>query len=370
MIETLVLPAAFFLIAMLYSSVGHAGASGYLAAMALAGIAAEVMKPAALCMNILVATITLIRFYRAGAFSWPKLWPFVVGSIPAAYVGGAMVLPGGAYRPIVGIVLLWAAVRLFMVGMKESDRPPRSPNLLVALLIGIAIGLLSGLTGTGGGIFLSPVLILMHWAATRETAGISAAFILCNSISGLTGNLVSVGHLPTYIFLWMAVAGIGGLIGAGLGSKRFDPVLLRRLLAVVLVVAGCKLIFSKEQEEATRYNGSMRRMTVRDMPVPMQVDANGTARVGSTRVTLDSVVYAYRDGSSAEEIVEQFPTLPLADIHAVIAYYLTHRGDVEEYLRSREVEAEALRRDIEARSDQRGLRERLLARQSSRRQGP
>ena len=110
-------------------------------------------------------------------------------------------------------------------------------------LAGIAIGLLSGLTGTGGGIFLSPVLILMHWAGTRETAGISAAFILCNSISGLTGNLVSVGHLPTYILLWMAAAGIGGLVGASLGSKRFDPVLLRRLLAIVLVIAGIKLIF-------------------------------------------------------------------------------------------------------------------------------
>lgn len=244
MIESLVLPAAFFLIAILYSSVGHAGASGYLAAMALAGIAPSVMKPAALCMNILVATITLIRFYRVGAFSWSKLWPFALGSIPAAYIGGALPLPTNAYRPIVGIVLLWAAARLFMIGMKESEKPLRSPPIGIALCVGIAIGLLSGLTGTGGGIFLSPVLILMHWAGTRETAGISAAFILCNSISGLTGNLVSVGHLPSYIFLWMAVAGIGGLVGAGLGSKRFDPVLLRRLLAVVLVIAGFKLIFS------------------------------------------------------------------------------------------------------------------------------
>jgi len=243
MTTALILAAAFFVIALLYSSVGHAGASGYLAAMALAGVASGVMKPAALCMNILVATIATIRFYRAGSFSWSKLWPFALGSIPAAYAGGAMYLSVNTYRPIVGIVLLWAALRLFMIGMKESDKPLRSPPILVAILVGVAIGLLSGLTGTGGGIFLSPILILMHWAATRETAGISAAFILCNSISGLTGNLMSVGLLPPYIFLWIAAAGAGGLIGAGLGSRRFDPLLLRRLLAVVLVIAGSKLIF-------------------------------------------------------------------------------------------------------------------------------
>lgn len=243
MTESITLPAAFFFIAMLYASVGHAGASGYLAAMALAGIAPDVMKPAALCMNILVATLTTIRFYRVGAFSWPKLWPFALGSIPAAYFGGAMHLPVLAYRPLVGLILLWAAFRLFMIGMKESEKPLRTPPLHVAILVGVGIGLLSGLTGTGGGIFLSPVLILMHWAGTRETAGISAAFILCNSISGLTGNLMSVGLLPSYIFLWIAAAGIGGMIGAGLGSRRFDPMLLRRLLAVVLVIAGFKLIF-------------------------------------------------------------------------------------------------------------------------------
>ncbi len=243
MTESILLPAAFFMIAVLYASVGHAGASGYLAAMALAGLAPDAMKPAALCMNILVATITVIRFYRVGAFSWAKLWPFLIGSIPAAYVGGAMHLPVLAYRPLVGLILLWAAFRLFMIGMKESEKPIRTPPLHVAILVGVGIGLLSGLTGTGGGIFLSPVLILMHWAGTRETAGISAAFILCNSISGLTGNVMSVGLLPPFIYLWIAAAGVGGLIGAGLGSKRFDPMLLRRLLAVVLVIAGFKLIF-------------------------------------------------------------------------------------------------------------------------------
>jgi uncharacterized membrane protein YfcA len=243
MTDSVILALAFFFIAMLYASVGHAGASGYLAAMALAGIAADVMKPAALCMNILVATITTIRFYRAGYFSWEKLWPFALGSIPAAYMGGRMHLPTHAYRPIVGIVLLWAAVRLLMIGMKESNKPTRTPSTGLALIIGLAIGFLSGLTGSGGGIFLSPVLILMHWATTRETAGISAAFILVNSISGLTGNIVGVGVLPPIIFIWMAAAGVGGLVGAGLGGRRFDPLLLRRLLAVVLVIAGIKLIF-------------------------------------------------------------------------------------------------------------------------------
>jgi uncharacterized protein len=240
----LYLAIAFFFIAMLYSSVGHAGASGYLAAMALAGIAAGVMKPAALCMNILVATITTIRFYRAGCFSWAKLRPFVIGSIPLAFVGGFTPLPTIAYRAIVGFVLLCAAFRLFMLGKKDSPAVRPLPPIAVTVLIGAAIGLLSGLTGTGGGIFLSPVLILMGWAATRETAGISAAFILCNSISGLTGNLLKEGAFPPFILTWMLAAGVGGLIGAGLGARRFDPILLRRLLAIVLVIAGCKLIFS------------------------------------------------------------------------------------------------------------------------------
>jgi uncharacterized membrane protein YfcA len=243
MTDSAVLTLAFFFIAMLYASVGHAGASGYLAAMALAGIAADVMKPAALCMNILVATITTIRFYRAGSFSWPKMRPFVFGSIPLAFVGGFSPLPQIAYKSIVGVVLLWAAVRLFMIGMKEAEKPLHSPPVLVAVLVGAAIGLLSGLTGTGGGIFLSPILILMCWAATRETAGISAAFILCNSVSGLAGNLLKNGAFPHFILSWMIAAGLGGVVGANLGARRFDPLLLRRLLAVVLVIAGIKLIF-------------------------------------------------------------------------------------------------------------------------------
>ena len=192
-----VLPLLIFAAAILYSSVGHGGASGYLAAMALCGVAPAVMKPTALVLNILVASIATIQFARVGCFSFSLLWPFAVASIPLAFLGGAITLPGSFYRPAVGLMLLFAAYRLVRAPRTSGASPGTRPVPLAgALASGAGIGLLSGLTGTGGGIFLSPLLIIMNWAETRESAGVSAAFILVNSLSGLAGHLTGVARLP------------------------------------------------------------------------------------------------------------------------------------------------------------------------------
>jgi hypothetical protein len=210
--------------------------------MALMGVSPDVMKPAALVLNVLVASIATVRFYRAGYFSWFTLWPFVAASIPMSFVGGAIHLPSDVYRPIVGAVLLFAAARLAVSTYRGAAAAERRAPVWAAGLAGAIIGLLSGLTGTGGGIFLSPLLLLMGWADMRHTAGVSAAFVLANSIAGLAGNVASVRYLPAEIALWAPVAAAGGLIGAELGSRRLAPATLRYLLAVVLVVAGGKMI--------------------------------------------------------------------------------------------------------------------------------
>ncbi len=231
--------------AMLYSSVGHAGASGYLAVMALFGVSAAAMKPTALTLNIIVASIATYKFYRAGHVSWQMLWPFAVASVPAAFLGGYVTLPGHWYKTLVGIVLLITAgylVRFAHRAVNETN-VKRVP-IWAAMISGAAIGLLSGLTGTGGGIFLSPLLLFMGWAETRATSGLSAAFILVNSIAGLTGNYSSVGSLPGFIAVLIPVVIVGGYIGAEYGSKHIATPMLRRLLAAVLVVAGLKLIFT------------------------------------------------------------------------------------------------------------------------------
>lgn len=234
--------ALIFLAALLYSSVGHAGASAYIAAMALAGVEPAVMKPTALCLNILVATIVSVQFARAGHFSWPLLWPFAVASVPAAFVGGAWTLPGYYYKPLAGAVLLVAAVRLIVGNVPLADRETKAPPLPIALLAGAGIGLVSGLTGTGGGILLTPLMLFMGWATTRTAAGVSAAFILVNSLAGLAGLASSWQEIPPTIPWWAIAAISGGLIGSHLGSRRLATPTLRRLLGVVLVIAGVKML--------------------------------------------------------------------------------------------------------------------------------
>ncbi len=230
--------------ALLYSTVGHAGASAYLAAMALFGLAPGVMKPTALALNIIVAAIAAVKFYRAGCFSWSLFWPFAATSIPLAFIGGGLTLPGTAYKVVVGLVLLYSASRLFRFSRVNPVAESRPFSIWLALILGAGIGFLSGLVGVGGGIFLSPLLLFMGWADVRHTSGVASAFILVNSIAGLLGHLSSFAFLPPAIPIWAAAAVVGGWIGAEYGSRRFGNATLRRLLAVVLVIAGLKLILT------------------------------------------------------------------------------------------------------------------------------
>jgi len=241
--ETLIIAVLFFVGAALYASVGHGGASSYLAVMGLFSLAPDVMKPTALALNILVASVATFKFYRAGLFSWRLFWPFAVASIPAAFVGGTVMLPARSYKIVVGVVLLYAAVWMFRSALRPISKETHSPPLWAAVLAGLAIGFLSGLTGVGGGIFLSPLLLSMGWAETRATSGVAAPFILVNSIAGLLGHIASVSQLPPNVPVWGAAALIGGWIGASYGSKRAPVPVLRQLLSLVLVVAGVKLIF-------------------------------------------------------------------------------------------------------------------------------
>jgi len=235
------LAALILVVAFLYSYVGHAGASGYLAAMALMGIAPDVMKPTALALNILVATIGSIQFARAGHFDWRLFWPFAIASIPTAFLGGRIHVPAQYYKALIGAVLLLSAFRL-AVGIPKSEPGTRPPPLPLAIAIGALLGFVSGLTGTGGGIFLSPLILLCGWADPKRTAGVSAVFILVNSISGILGLFSAAGTLPPAVPLWAGAALVGGLAGSYLGARRFSSPTLRRLLAIVLVVAGAKLI--------------------------------------------------------------------------------------------------------------------------------
>jgi uncharacterized protein len=238
------LAALIFAVALMYSTVGHAGASGYLAAMALFGVAPAVMKPTALTLNILVSLVAATKFYRAGFFTWRVFWPFAVTSIPASFIGGSITLPGHIYKLIVGIVLLYSALRLFLIAKRPDSEKPKQAPLLIALTLGAALGLLSGLTGVGGGIFLSPLLLLMGWARTKETAAVSAVFILVNSTAGLLGHVSAVAAVPRAIFLWAPLAVIGGWIGSELGTRKLPIPRIRQWLAVVLILAGLKLILA------------------------------------------------------------------------------------------------------------------------------
>jgi len=231
---------AVFVVAVLYSSVGHGGASGYLAVMAFAAVSPAVTRPTALILNVFVASIATFQFYRAKHFDWKIFLPFAAASIPFAYLGGMIQLPTNIYKIVLGVVLILAAIRL-AVNLKNENEP-QAPNFYLALLIGAVLGFVSGLVGVGGGIFLTPILLLMNWAETKKAAGVSALFILVNSISGLLGNYAQVSRLYSSVFVWIIVAVIGGIIGAALGSKHFNSLTLRRILAIVLLFAGVKLI--------------------------------------------------------------------------------------------------------------------------------
>lgn len=227
--------------AALYSSVGHAGASAYIALMALFGVPAATMRPTALTLNVIVATLTSGRYLRAGLFRWRVLWPFLITAVPMAFVGGSISLPSDVYRPLVGLVLWFSALRLFWPTRLRAETEPRDPPIVIAMLAGVLIGLLSGLTGTGGGIFLSPILLFMRWSPIKHASGVAAVFILANSIAGLAGNLSAVQNLPPQLPLFAIAALAGGLVGTTFGI-RLNAAVLTKCLGVVLVIAGAKMI--------------------------------------------------------------------------------------------------------------------------------
>src|SRR5690242_12275628 len=209
--------------AFAYATVGHGGASAYIAAMALAGIAPAEMRPIALSLNLLVSGIGTYKFWRAGYFRWRLFWPFAVVSIPLAFVGGAITLPGHAYKILVGVVLVYAAWQLWLSArLGDEMREVHEPPLAWAVLVGAALGFLSGLTGVGGGIFLSPLILMMGWAGTKQTSAVAAPFILVNSIAGLAGGFtMNAATVPGYVWLLAAAVLVGGWFGAEYGSRRF-----------------------------------------------------------------------------------------------------------------------------------------------------
>src|SRR5205807_8033169 len=234
---------AIAVIAFLYSSVGHAGASGYIATMTLFGLAATAIRPTALVLNILVATIGSFQFWRAGHFSWKLFWPFALLSIPAAYFGGYLQPSASVLRILIGVVLLFSAARL--VFRRSDPAEVTSPSKPTAIGIGAGLGFLSGLTGTGGGIFLTPLLLFCRWAQIRQAAAVSALFILVNSIGGIIGYLTAVHSVPSPGIYLAVPAIIGGTLGSYLGSRRLPVRGIAIFLAVVLTIAGAKLIFTR-----------------------------------------------------------------------------------------------------------------------------
>jgi uncharacterized membrane protein YfcA len=230
--------------AALYSSVGHGGASAYLAIMSLFSVTPETMRPTALALNLVVATFAAASFALKGQTNWRLLAAFAATAVPAAFIGGSVQLPLEVYRPLVGLVLLAAAVRLFWQPERLAARPVHSPSLAVTLPAGAALGLLAGLTGTGGGIFLSPLIILFGWEDARKTSGIAAAFIVLNSAAGLLGNLASVQRLPPELPILAASVFAGALLGTWLGVSRLPRHRLLQGLAVVLVIAALKLLLT------------------------------------------------------------------------------------------------------------------------------
>lgn len=232
------------IVAFLYSSVGHGGASGYLAVMALIGVAPSMMKSSALVMNLAVSLFSFIGFYRAGYFKFKLFLPFALASIPLAYLGGTMTLPDSIYKKILAACILISIARL-VYQFRNEETPSRPVPLWASLSSGASIGLLSGMIGIGGGIILSPLMLLMRWAKLKETAAVSALFIFVNSVSGLYGQLSKGGvHLTPDLQWAVAATIVGGLLGSYFGSQRFNIPTLRYLLAFGLVIACMKLFFT------------------------------------------------------------------------------------------------------------------------------
>jgi uncharacterized protein len=232
-----------FLVAFFYASVGHGGASGYLALMAIFNMAPEVMKPTALLLNLFVSLTAFIQFYRGKHFIWKIFLPLAIASIPLSFLGGLIALDGTIYKKILGILLIIPIIRfLFFKNINPKHLKPSNPWL--SLIIGAAIGFLSGMIGIGGGIILSPIILLLKWTDQKQTAAISALFIFVNSIAGLAGQLTKGIHFSADMYGYVVIAFVGGLGGAYFGSLKFPQNILKNILALVLSLASYKLLFT------------------------------------------------------------------------------------------------------------------------------
>lgn len=230
-----------FIVALLYASVGHGGASGYLALMALYNFTPDVMKPTALMLNLFVSLTSFLLYFKGGHFKWKVFLPFALASIPFSFLGGTISLDVHVYKKGLGVLLLFPVIRFFLLP-NTDDQYLKPAKLVISLFAGAVIGFLSGLIGIGGGILLSPILLLLNWTNQKQTAAISALFIFVNSIAGLAGQLSNGIQLNTTMLNFVAIAFIGGLVGAWLGSIKFNQLILKYTLAVVLLIASVKLI--------------------------------------------------------------------------------------------------------------------------------
>ena len=233
-----------FLGAILYSSVGHGGASSYIAIMSLTGTPITTIKPMGLILNIIVSSIGGFRFIKSKFFNSKIFFPVTIGSVPAAFFGGYIELEPEIFRPLIGLILLVAGAQFLFNFYKYARKPDKRINITLAFLGGVIIGLISGLTGTGGGIFLSPFIIILGWTTVKQASGTAALFILCNSFSGLMGNFSSTQLLPVSTFLFSGAVLIGVLIGTQLGLKHLNVSGIQKVLGVVLIIAGLKFIIT------------------------------------------------------------------------------------------------------------------------------
>jgi uncharacterized membrane protein YfcA len=240
--QTLLIAGCLFLGAILYTSVGHAGASAYIAVMTLFDLPPTVIKPTALTLNIFVSSYTSLRYIKSKLFNKSLFLFLSLGSVPAAYIGGRINLPSNVYKPVIGLLLLSSGVR-FLVQALQSDKPHRDVNKALAIFIGAGVGLLSGITGTGGGIFLSPLIIWLGWVGVKQASGTAAAFIFVNSVAGLLGNIQSTSSLPSELPVFVVAVLLGALIGTRFGIKRLSSIGVKRALGCVLLIAGVKFLF-------------------------------------------------------------------------------------------------------------------------------
>jgi uncharacterized membrane protein YfcA len=232
--------AVLFFIAFLYSSVGHGGASGYLALMSLFGIAPAIMKPSSLTLNVFVSAIAFIAFYKAGCFRWRLVWPFILTSVPFAFLGALISVKTYIYELVLGIFLIFAVGRILFSPSALVEKPSLPPKI-IALAIGALLGFFSGMIGIGGGIILSPVLIIFHWANVKESAAASSLFILVNSISGMAAIISDGFGYDNKMLIWIVTGIAGALAGSYIGSQRLNQGKLRYVLAVILLMASLKL---------------------------------------------------------------------------------------------------------------------------------